>query len=153
MDEIESRVSRDYESKGLAWVRKPIMIKSKNSKRQREFHIEKRHLLEKKNSMWIKMDLLLSWMWYKRIWSYMWCKDEELEFGNRFLGTKLGEEQLWLCRATNARVMKRSLGSTWRILVMYGVHVDKYQSFLNLIMKKVTWTKGGFHSTNKVQDH
>jgi len=35
-----------------------------------------------------------------------------LEFGNGFLGTKLGEGQLWLCRGTNARVMKCSLGST-----------------------------------------
>ena len=43
------------------------------------------------NQDWIS--LLIS-MWYKRIWSFMWCKDEELEFGKAFRGTKLGEGQL-----------------------------------------------------------
>ena len=46
MDGIERRVSRGYVSKGLAWARKPIMIKSKNSKRLGEFHIEKHYSLE-----------------------------------------------------------------------------------------------------------
>ena len=33
-------------------------------------------------------------MWYKYIWSSMWCKDEELEFRKAFRGTKLGEGKL-----------------------------------------------------------
>jgi hypothetical protein len=36
------------------------------------------------------MDLLS----YKPTWNSMWCKDEELEFGIVFRGTKLGEGQL-----------------------------------------------------------
>ena len=55
----QRRVSRDYVSKGLAWVRKPIMIRSKDSKRQGEFHIDGCHLLKKKNSLWIKMDFIV----------------------------------------------------------------------------------------------
>ena len=35
------------------------MIKSKNSKREGEFHIEKHHSLEKKNNLRIKMDFIV----------------------------------------------------------------------------------------------
>ena len=51
-----------------------------------------------------------------------------------------------LCRGTNARV----LGSTWRILVIYGFHFCKYQSFLEYIVKMVIWTRSEFHSKIKI---
>ena len=108
-------------SNGLAWTKKWIMINSKNSKRQGEFHIERCYPLEKKSGLWIKVGF------HCHTWSYMWCKDEELEFGNGFLGTKLGDGQLGCAKEPMLRwqnILWIQLEESWSYIVFMFASVN-----------------------------
>ena len=73
-------------------------------------------------------------MWYKHIWSSMWCKDEGLESRIVFRGTKLGEGQSGCAEWPMLGVKKCYLDSTWGILVMYGVHIGKVSNLSRIVL-------------------
>ena len=90
-------------------------------------------------------------MWYKRIWSSKWCKDEELESKIVFRGTKLGEGQLGCAEGPmlgRRNILWIQLEEPWSCMVFI---LAKYQIFLESYVKMVIWTRSGFHSKIKVQ--
>ena len=52
-----------------------------------------------------------------------------VEIRKAFRGTKFGEGQLGCAEGPMLGWRNFSWDSTWRILIMYGVHISKYESF------------------------
>ena len=92
-------------------------------------------------------------MWYKRIWSSMWCKDEELESGIVFRGIKLGEGQLGCAEGPMLgwrNALWIQLEESWSymvfILAKYQIFIESYCEDGDLNEKWISFKdKGSSH--------